>query len=135
VTKTNSQTYLPGLNAIRVLAMFSILFGHMYAPFGDWGVADGDRLWLPELYTPMVTIFDTTGISERNLNLRNEERRKVLEEVLPPAILADYDKFAFPMHQMDNLRKHPWAYKLVWVLERVLNRLDNKNFMLRKKHQ
>ena len=80
-----------------------------------------------------MTIFDTTGISERNLGLRNEERRKVLEEVLPPAVLADYDKHAFDMHQMDNLRKHPWAYKLVWTLERVLNRLDNKNFRKPKK--
>lgn len=80
-----------------------------------------------------MTIFDTTGISERNLGLRNEERRKVLEEVLPPAVLADYDKHAFDMHQMDNLRKHPWAYKLVWILERVLNRLDNKNFKKPKK--
>ena len=75
-----------------------------------------------------MTIFDTTGISERNLEVRNEERRKVFEDVLPPAVLADYDKHAFDMHQMDNLRKHPWAYKLVWTLERVLNRLDNKNF-------
>lgn len=80
-----------------------------------------------------MTIFDTTGISERNLELRNEERRKVLEDVLPPAVLADYDKHAFDMHQMDNLRKHPWAYKLVWILERVLNRLDNKNFKKPKK--
>ena len=80
-----------------------------------------------------MTIFDTTGISERNLGLRNEERRKVLEEVLPPAVLADYDMHAFDMHQMDNLRKHPWAYKLVWTLERILNRLDNRNFKKPKK--
>ena len=80
-----------------------------------------------------MTIFDTTGISERNLGLRNEERRKVLEEVLPPAVLADYDMHAFDMHQMDNLRKHPWAYKLVCILERILNRLDNKNFKKPKK--
>ena len=75
-----------------------------------------------------MTIFDTSGISEQNLILRNEERRRVLAEVLPPAVFADYDRHAFDMQQMDNLRKHPWAYKLVWTLERVLNRIDNKNF-------
>ncbi|MGN0187171.1 MAG: glycosyltransferase family 2 protein [Paludibacteraceae bacterium] len=75
-----------------------------------------------------MTIFDTSGISEQNLSLRYEERRRVLEDVLPPAVLADYDRHAFDMEQMDNLRKHPWAYKLVWTLERVLNRIDNKNF-------
>ena len=75
-----------------------------------------------------MTIFDTSGISEQNLILRNEERRRVLADVLPPAVFADYDRHAFDMQQMDNLRKHPWAYKLVWALERVLNRIDNKNF-------
>lgn len=79
-----------------------------------------------------VTIFDLTGISERNLQLRNEERRKVLEELVPPAILADYDKHAFDMAQMDKLRQHKWAYKLVWTLERILNRIDNKNFKFRR---
>lgn len=80
-----------------------------------------------------VTIFDLTGISERNLQLRNEERRKVLEELVPPAILADYDKHAFDMAQMDKLRQHKWAYKFVWTLERILNRIDNKNFRRKKK--
>lgn len=80
-----------------------------------------------------MTIFDSSGISEQNLTLRYDERRKVLEEVLPPAVLADYDRYAFDMEQMDNLRKHPWAYKLVWILERVLNRVDNKNFKKPKK--
>ena len=79
-----------------------------------------------------VTIFDLTGISERNLQLRNEERRKVLEELVPPAILADYDKHAFDMAQMDKLRQHKWAYKLAWTLERILNRLDNRNFKIRR---
>lgn len=80
-----------------------------------------------------MTIFDSSGISEQNLTLRYDERRKVLEEVLPPAVLADYDRYSFDMEQMDNLRKHPWAYKLVWILERVLNRVDNKNFKKPKK--
>ena len=56
-----------------------------------------------------VTIFDCSGISETNLELRNKERRQVLEEVLPPAILADYDKYAFPMEQYNRLKKyHLW---------------------------
>lgn len=75
-----------------------------------------------------VTLFDTTGISECNLELRNRERRQVLEEMMAPAVLADYDKHAFDMQQMDKLRQHHWAYKFVWTIERVLNRWDNKNF-------
>lgn len=70
-----------------------------------------------------VTIFDASGISETNLSLRNQERRQVLEELLPPAILADYDKHAFDMEQMDRLRRHH-LYPLVYFMERVLFKLE-----------
>lgn len=70
-----------------------------------------------------VTIFDSSGISETNLELRNKERRQVLEEILPPAVLADYDKYAFPMEQYNRLKKyHLWG--LVWFMERVLFKLN-----------
>ena len=70
-----------------------------------------------------VTIFDCSGISETNLELRNKERRLVLEEVLPPAILADYDKYAFPMEQYNRLKKyHLWP--IVYFMERVLFKLE-----------
>lgn len=70
-----------------------------------------------------VTIFDVSGISETNLALRNQERRQVLEELLPPAILADYDKYAFPLEQYNRLKKyHLWS--LVYFMERVLFKLN-----------
>ena len=70
-----------------------------------------------------VTIFDASGISETNLALRNQERRQVLEELLPPAILADHDKYAFPTTQIDRLKKyHLWS--LVYFIERVLFKLN-----------
>lgn len=70
-----------------------------------------------------VTIFDAGGISETNLALRNKERRKVLEEVLPPAILWDYDHHAFDAEQMNRLRKHH-LYWLVYFIERCLFKLE-----------
>lgn len=70
-----------------------------------------------------VTIFDAGGISETNLALRNAERRKVLEEVLPPAILWDYDHHAFDAEQMNRLRKHH-LYWLVYFIERCLFKLE-----------
>ena len=76
-----------------------------------------------------VTIFEAYGISETNLKLRNQERRQVIEELLPPAILADYDKYAFPTTQIDRLKKyHLWP--LVYFIERVLFKL-NKWHILR----
>ena len=72
----------------------------------------------PEYMDIDVTIFDDGGISETNLALRNKERRQVLEELLPPAVLWDYDTHAFEMEQMNRLRRwklYPWVY----FMERV----------------
>ena len=77
----------------------------------------------PEYVDIDVTIFDDGGISETNLTLRNAERRKVLEEVMPPAALWDYDTHAFEMEQMKRLRK--WhLYGLVYFIERVCFKLE-----------
>lgn len=77
----------------------------------------------PEYVDIDVTIFDDGGISETNLTLRNAERRKVLEEELPPAVLWDYDTHAFEMEQMKRLRR--WhLYGLVYLIERILFKLE-----------
>ena len=75
-----------------------------------------------------VTIFDASGISETNLDLRNKERRQVLEEVLTPAVLADYDAHSFDAEQMVRLRKHH-LYGLVYFIERVLFKLEKWHIM------
>ena len=71
-----------------------------------------------------VTLFDMTGISETNKELDKAERRMVLEKMVPPAILADYDRFAFPIDQIKRLKRHPWAYKMVWFIERCLFKIE-----------
>ena len=77
----------------------------------------------PEYVDIDVTIFDDGGISETNLALRNKERRQVLEELLPPAVLWDYDTHAFEMEQMNRLRR--WKlYPLVYFIERGLSKLE-----------
>ena len=77
----------------------------------------------PEYVDIDVTIFDASGISETNLDLRRQERRHVLKEVLPSAVLADYDAHAFEMEQMKRLRNHH-LYGLVYFIERVLFKLE-----------
>ncbi len=73
------------------------------------------------VYTDMdVTLFDMTGISETNKDLDKEERRRVLTELLPKTILRDYEEWAFTIGQVKRLKRHPWAYKMVWFLERCL---------------
>lgn len=77
----------------------------------------------PEYVDIDVTIFDDGGISETNLALRNKERRQVLEELLPPAVLWDYDTHAFEMEQMNRLRRLK-LYPVVYFMERVLFKLE-----------
>ena len=77
----------------------------------------------PEYVDIDVTIFDAGGISETNLELRNKERRHVLEELLPPAVLWDYNQHAFEVEQVNRLRR--WhLYPLVYFMERVLFKLE-----------
>ena len=67
-----------------------------------------------------VTLFDMNGISETNKSLDKKERKKVLGQLVSPAILADYEKWAFAIEQKKRLQRHPWADKIVWLLERGL---------------
>lgn len=80
----------------------------------------GEKLY----YVPIdVTIFDTTGISETNLEFREEERHAELEKMLPAAILKDYDRYHFPISQYKRLKKyHLWP--IVYFMERVLFKLN-----------
>lgn len=71
-----------------------------------------------------VTLFDMTGISETNKELDKTERKQVLEQLFPKAVLSDYERFAFPIDQIKRLQRHPWAYKLVWFLERCLFKVE-----------
>lgn len=71
-----------------------------------------------------VTLFDMNGISETNKELDKTERRAVLEALVKPAILADYDRWSVPIDQMRRLKRHPWAYSLVWFLERGLFKVE-----------
>ena len=79
------------------------------------------------VYTDLdITLFDMTGISETNKELGRKERKQVLSRMFPEAILADYEQWHFPIYQMKRLKRHPWAYKLVWLLERTLFKLEKR---------
>ena len=70
-----------------------------------------------------VTVFDMTGVSESNTAYWKVERRPILEELVPPMILADYDKYGEDMRMVDRLRRHH-MYGLVRFMERVLFKLE-----------
>ena len=70
-----------------------------------------------------MTLFDMTGISETNKDLLNNERNRLLQELIPIGILKDYDEFHFPMIQYRRLKKyHLWG--VVYFIERMLFKLE-----------
>ena len=71
-----------------------------------------------------VSLFDMNGISETNRPLTQRERQKVLAEYVSPAILADYQEWAPEIRKMKRIRRHPWAYQIVRLLERTLFKLE-----------
>lgn len=73
-----------------------------------------------------VTLFDMNGISETNKTLDNAERKQVLNELFPPAILKDYEQWSFFIDQMKRLNRHPWAYRIVWLIERSLFKIEKR---------
>ena len=73
-----------------------------------------------------VTLFDMNGISETNKTLDNAERKQVLNELFPPAILEDYEQWSFFIDQMKRLNRHPWAYRIIWLIERSLFKIEKR---------
>lgn len=70
-----------------------------------------------------VTLFDMTGISETNKGLLKEERDQLNAELIPHAILRDYERYHFPMDQYRRLKKHH-LWGVVYFVERVLFKLE-----------
>lgn len=73
-----------------------------------------------------VSLFDMTGISETNKELEKAERQKVLSELIPAPILSDYDQYSFAIGQFRRLQRHPWVYRIVWFIERILFKFEKR---------
>ena len=70
-----------------------------------------------------AVLFDMTGISNANDELRIAERRTYLEEALPASVRMDYDAYAFPIRQYQRLKRHH-MWGVVNFMERVLFKLE-----------
>jgi len=67
-----------------------------------------------------VTYFDMNGISNTNHDLRNHERRKVLENIVPLRILADYDTHWQKIEQYKRISQFKITKKFFWLIDRIL---------------
>jgi len=105
------------------------LYDEKYRIVSDWKwflqvvVMNGVK---PVLTDADVTLFDTSGVSETNPELDARERRMVLEEVIPPAILENYDSYSNVIFMMQHIRSRKWAYKMVKYLDKFLYLIEGR---------
>jgi len=71
-----------------------------------------------------VTVFDMAGISNSNKTLENEERKAVLNDMFPPAVLMDYEKWSFPILQLQRINQYWIPRSLVYFLERLIFEIE-----------
>ena len=67
-----------------------------------------------------ITLFDMTGISSVNSELDKQERRKVLQELLPASVVIDYERWAFSIDQQKRINRYWITRNGFWLIERVL---------------
>ena len=81
-----------------------------------------------------VSYFDMKGISNTNVELDKEERRFVLNELIVPKILSDYDEHWFDVEQMKRIKRYKVASMVVWFIERCLFKFEKRKTKIKKEH-
>ena len=82
----------------------------------------------PQYVDMDVTLFDMTGISESvgSRERISEERKSVLEAMIPSGYLHDYERYSDDIYMMRRVHRHPWAYKMVRFIERCLFKIEKR---------
>jgi len=81
-----------------------------------------------------LTNFDMTGISNTNKDLNRIERRLILEQLIPPNILADYDKYSKFILQMKRINRFKFPRKLVRLIERIIFKIEKWETIRKGEH-
>ena len=71
-----------------------------------------------------VTVFDMNGVSETQIEKREKERSDELERILPAGVLEDYYNYGFAIEQYLRLKRHTFFYRIVYVMERFLFKIE-----------
>jgi glycosyltransferase involved in cell wall biosynthesis len=71
-----------------------------------------------------VTLFNMSGISNKQINIERIERRRELEKLIPVKILKDYDTYWRSIDMFRRINRHFLSRKIVWLIERILFRIE-----------
>jgi len=81
-----------------------------------------------------MTYFDTSGISNTNSVQDRDERRIVLEALLPPLVLKDYDAYWFDIEQMRRIKRYKLLKWIFWCVERCVFKYEKLKSKYQKEH-
>jgi glycosyltransferase involved in cell wall biosynthesis len=82
-----------------------------------------------------VVYFDMTGVSSVNFEKAKAEKYEELSKMLPKTVFEDYKQYASHIEMMKRLKRHKVAYTFVWLLERMVFKLEkwtNSRTQIRK---
>lgn len=107
------------------------LFMHAIA-LGEWRPLGNQRYhYMPPIPADNIrhinldmVVFDMTGISEKNRDLWDSERRPELERSLPVAVLKDYDRYSKDILMMRRIHRYPLLFSFVRLIERFLFKFE-----------
>ncbi len=74
-----------------------------------------------------LTLFEMSGISNSNLELDKLERQKVLDELIPANILADYNLHWQNIDQVSRIKRYIIPRFIFWLMERSLFKWEKNN--------
>ena len=133
----NSGDYLASPQVVDEMDKGSLFA--QYGPFDESLKICSDWAWMLKtvgmngvkpLHVDLDTLyFDMTGVSEggeRSRQTIRNERQQVLNQTLPAAVLEDYDRYATDILMMRRLRRHPWAFRWVRLIERILFKIEKR---------
>lgn len=76
-----------------------------------------------------ICIFQMDGISNKQKELENRERKNVLNELFPPNVLADYSEYFNDICRVRRIKKNSLFYFIFIHLDRIIfywNRYSNR---------
>jgi len=73
-----------------------------------------------------VAIFAMGGISSTHMVEKDEEGERVLAELVPANILADYYFFKKDLKMIERMKRHKWAYNIMRLINRILFNIEKK---------
>ena len=74
-----------------------------------------------------ITNFDKQGISSTNKQLDKKERQKVLQELIPMRIFADYQQWSSSISQIERINRYKLLDKIFYFVERCLFKIEKWN--------